>query len=207
MAAKIKLAVIYYSSTGTNYELAKWAVEAAQQTGAEAKLLKVPELASQDAIDGNPAWKSHYEATKHVDEVSLNDLDDSDAFIFSFPTRYGNVPAQVKQFMDTTGNLWFNGKLINKVVSAMTSAQNPHGGQESTLLAFYNTMFHWGAIIAAPGYTSDVIYEAGGNPYGTSVTANGQGLTEATRKAVAHQVERTLQIAGWIKTGQEGSSE
>ena len=201
--SNIKLAVIYYSSTGTNYQLAKWATEAAQQSGAEAKLLKVPELASQDAIDANQAWKSHFEATKTVPEVSLNDLDESDAFIFSFPTRYGNVPAQVKQFMDTTGSLWFHGKLINKVVSAMTSAQNPHGGQESTLLAFYNTMFHWGAIIAAPGYTSDAVYEAGGNPYGTSVTANGKGLNENTHKAVIHQVERTLQIARWIKSGQE----
>ena len=64
-------------------------------------------------------------------------------------------------------------------------------------------MFHWGAIIAAPGYTSDAVYEAGGNPYGTSVTANGKGLNENTHKAVIHQVERTLQIARLIKSGQE----
>jgi NAD(P)H dehydrogenase (quinone) len=85
----------------------------------------------------------------------------------------------------------------------MTSAQNPHGGQESTLLAFYNTMYHWGAIIAAPGYTSNVIYGAGGNPYGTSVSASGEGIQEGAREAVFHQAERTVQIAKWIKQGQQ----
>lgn len=202
--ANIKLAVIYYSSTGTNYQLARWAAEAARQFGAEAKILKVPELAPQDTIDSNPSWKAHTEATKDVQEVSLTDLDEADACIFSFPTRYGNLPAQMKMFLDSTGELWSQGKLTNKVVSAMTSAQNPHGGQESTLLAFYNTMFHWGAIIAAPGYTADVLFGAGGNPYGTSVTANGDGIKDSTREAVFHQTERTLQIASWIKMGMKG---
>lgn len=203
---KIKLAIIYYSSTGTNYQLAQWAAEAANQFGAEAKILKVPELAPQQAIEANPAWKAHVEAAREVPEVSLNDLDEADAYIFSFPTRYGNLPSQLKQFLDTTGGLWFQGKLANKVVSAMTSAQNPHGGQESTLLAFYNTMYHWGAIIAAPGYTSDVIYGAGGNPYGTSVTASEAGIQQqGAREAVYHQAKRTLQVAQWIKQGQEAN--
>ncbi|WP_347070636.1 NAD(P)H-dependent oxidoreductase, partial [Escherichia coli] len=77
----------------------------------------------------NPAWKAHVEETAAVPEVTLADLEWADAIIFSIPTRFGNVPGQVKQFLDTTGGLWFNGKLANKVVSAMTSAQNAHGGQ------------------------------------------------------------------------------
>ncbi|WP_207426157.1 NAD(P)H:quinone oxidoreductase [Pedobacter sp. SYSU D00535] len=201
---KVKLAIVYYSATGTNYQLSQWAAEAAREFGAEVKVLKIPELAPQQAIEANPAWKEHYEATKNDPEVSLDDLDWADAYIFSFPTRYGNLPSQLKQFIDTTGGLWFQGKLANKVVSAMTSAQNPHGGQESTLLAFYVTMFHWGAIIAAPGYTSNVIYGAGGNPYGTSVSANGQGFQEGTREAVFHQAQRTVQVAKWIKQGKAG---
>ncbi|WP_178075378.1 NAD(P)H-dependent oxidoreductase, partial [Pseudomonas sp. 2822-17] len=84
-----------------------------------------------------------------VPEVTLDDLEWADAFIFSTPTRFGNIPGQVKQFLDTTGGLWFNGKLANKVVSAMSSASNAHGGQEATILALYNTMHHWGAIIAS----------------------------------------------------------
>ena len=86
-------------------------------------------------------------------EASLDDLEWADALIFSMPSRFGNLPSQMKQFLDTTGGLWAEGKLVNKVVSAMASAQNPNGGQEQTILNLYTTMYHWGAIVVAPGYT------------------------------------------------------
>ncbi|MBW9235196.1 NAD(P)H-dependent oxidoreductase, partial [Leptospira santarosai] len=92
----VKLAVVYYSSTGTNYQLAKWAEEGAKETGAEVKVVKVPETAPQAAIDSNPAWKANMEATKDVPEVTLDDLEWADAIIFSVPTRFGNMPGQVK---------------------------------------------------------------------------------------------------------------
>jgi NAD(P)H dehydrogenase (quinone) len=200
--SNVKLAIIYYSSTGTNYKMAKWAEEAAKEVGAEVKVLKVPELAPQEAIESNPAWKAHVEATKDVPEVTLNDLEWADAFIFSMPTRFGNVPSQMKQFLDTTGGLWFQGKLANKVVSAMSSASNAHGGQEQTILQFYTTMYHWGAIIAAPGYTDPSIFAAGGNPYGTSVTVDQNGnMKEDVEAAVKHQAKRTVQVAQWVKDG------
>ncbi len=204
MMSNVKLAVIYYSSTGTNYKLAQWAAEGAKQAGAEAKVVKVPEFAPQAAIDSNPAWKAHVEETKAVPEVSLSDLEWADAIIFSIPTRFGNMPAQMKQFLDTTGGLWFNGKLANKVVSAMTSAQNPHGGQEQTILSLYTTMYHWGAIVATPGYTDPVLYAAGGNPYGTSVTVGQDGnMIEDVREAVIHQAKRTVTVAEWVKKGNQ----
>jgi multimeric flavodoxin WrbA len=81
-------------------------------------------IAHQARIEGNPIWKSHFEATKGVPEVALSDLEWADAIIFSVPTRFGNMPSQMKQFFDTAGGLWSNGKLANKVVSAMTSAEN-----------------------------------------------------------------------------------
>jgi NAD(P)H dehydrogenase (quinone) len=110
----------------------------------------------------------------------------------------------MKQFLDTTGGLWSEGKLANKVVSAMTSASNPHGGQEQTILSLYATMFHWGAIVAAPGYTDDSIFAAGGNPYGTSVTADQEGnWKEDVTAAVKHQAKRTIQIAGAVKNGMQ----
>jgi NAD(P)H dehydrogenase (quinone) len=200
--SNVNLAVIYYSSTGTNYQLAQWAAEGGSEAGAEVRVLKVPELAPQAAIDSNPAWKSHVEATKHVPVVSLNDLEWADAIVFSIPTRFGNMPGQVKQFLDTTGGLWFQGKLANKVVSAMTSAQNPHGGQEQTILSLYTTMYHWGAIVAAPGYTDPVIFGSGGNPYGTSVTVDQSGkLVEDVQSTVKHQSKRTVQVAQAIKAG------
>jgi NAD(P)H dehydrogenase (quinone) len=202
MSNDVKLAIIYYSSTGANYKLAKTAEDAAKETGAEVKLVKVPELAPEEAINGNPAWKAHLEETKDVPTASLDDLVWADAYIISVPTRYGNVPSQMKQFLDTTGGLWSEGKLANKVVSAMTSASNPHGGQEQTILSLYTTMFHWGAIVAAPGYTDDSIFAAGGNPYGTSVTADQEGnWKEDVAAAVKHQAKRTIQVASAVKRG------
>ncbi|MEP6262900.1 MAG: NAD(P)H:quinone oxidoreductase [Gillisia sp.] len=198
----VKLAVIYYSSTGTNYQLAQWAAQAGKDAGAgEVKILKIAETAPKEAIDQNQDWKAHLEATKDVPEVSLEDLEWADAIIFSAPTRYGNLPSQVAAFFDTTGGLWSSGKLANKVVSGMTSAQNRHGGQETTLLSLYKTMHHWGAIVVSPGYTDEVLFDAGGNPYGVSVSAGQDNLTGKIQKAVAHQTERTLQVAGWVKTG------
>lgn len=198
----LKLAMIYYSSTGTNYQIAQWAEEGAQEVGAEVKVLKVPELAPAEAIASNPAWKAHLDATKDVPEVKLQDLEWADAIIFSMPTRFGNIPSQMKQFLDTTGTLWAQGKLANKVVSAMTSAQNPNGGQEQTILNFYTTMFHWGAIIAAPGYTDPSIYAAGGNPYGISITVDQEGnIQNDAEAAVKHQAKRTVTVAKWVKAG------
>ncbi|CAM2946629.1 NAD(P)H:quinone oxidoreductase [Paenibacillus sediminis] len=200
----VKLAVIYYSSTGTNYKMAEWAAEGAIQAGADVKILKVPELAPEAAIQSNPAWKAHLEATKDVPTASLEDLEWADAIIFSSPTRFGNLPGQMKQFLDTTGRLWFQGKLANKVVSAMTSASNLHGGHEATILSLYTTMYHWGAIVVSPGYTDQSLFAAGGNPYGTSVTVDREGnMKEDVRGAVIHQANRTVAVAGWVKNGKQ----
>jgi len=191
-----KLAVIYYSSTGTNYKLAQWAKEGAEAAGAEVKLLRVAETAPQEAINENPAWAKHLEETKDIPVATNDDLEWADGIIFSVPTRFGNVPAQVKSFLDATGGLWFSGKLVNKTVSAMSSAQNPHGGQEATILNLYTTMFHWGAIVAQPGYSDPSIFGAGGNPYGTSVTVDQDGnMQEDVEDAVKHQAKRTVDIA------------
>ncbi|WP_186578110.1 NAD(P)H:quinone oxidoreductase [Aquibacillus kalidii] len=199
--SNVKLAVIYYSMSGTNYELAKWAEEGAKEAGAEVRVLKVPELAPQSTIDSIDAWKAHVEATKDVPEVTSDDIEWADALIFSTPTRFGNMAAQMKQFLDTQGGLWGSGKTVNKVVSAMSSAQNPHGGQEATILSLYTSMMHWGAIIAAPGYTDPVLFAAGGNPYGTSVTVGQDGkMVEDVEAAVKHQAKRTIEIANKIKS-------
>jgi len=200
----VKLAVIYYSSTGTNYQLAQWAAEAGKSAGAEVRLLKVHELAPDEAINSNPAWRAHADATKDVKEAVPDDLVWADAIIFSVPTRYGNVPSQFKQFIDITGGVWSKGLLTNKVVSAMSSANNTHGGQEATLLSLYTTMMHWGAIIVTPGYTDEVVSKAGGNPYGTSVTVGYDGKNvEDIRASVMYQARRTIEVAKWLKKGRE----
>ena len=196
---KVKLAIVYYSMTGTNYQLAKWAEEAAIEAGAEVKLLKVQELAPIEAVNSNPVWKKLTEDTKDVPVATSEDLVWADSIIFSSPTRFGNVTSQIKNFMDQQGGIWAEGKLMNKVVSAMSSAQNPHGGQEQTIQAIYTTMMHWGAIIVAPGFTDPSIFTAGGNPYGTSVTVGKNGMVEDVKDAVKHQAKRTVEIAAMIK--------
>ncbi|GEL76924.1 NAD(P)H:quinone oxidoreductase type IV [Tenuibacillus multivorans] len=200
--ANINLAIIFYSMGGTNYQLSKWAKESAEEAGAEVKILKVEELAPESAIQENEVWKATVDATKDVPVVTSDDVEWADALIFSTPTRFGVMSSQMKQFLDTQGGLWANGKTINKVVSAMTSAQNPHGGQEATILSLYTSMMHWGAIIAAPGYTDPVLFGAGGNPYGTSVSVDQDGkMIEDVEGAVKHQAKRTVEVAEWVKKG------
>ena len=199
----VKLAIVYYSMSGTNFQLSNWAKEAAEEAGAEVRLVKAGELAPQEVVDANPAWKAQKEKEKDVKVATSDDLVWADAIIFSAPTRFGNVASQIKQFMDLQGGIWSEGKLVNKVVSAMSSAQNQHGGQEQTIQAIYTTMMHWGAIIVAPGYTDNSIFAAGGNPYGTSVTAGPDGMVEDVEAAVKHQAKRTIGIARRLKLGKE----
>ncbi len=200
--SNVKLAVVYYSMGGTNYQMAKWAEESAKELGAEVRLVKAQELAPQSVIDSNPAWKEFTESTKDVPVVKNDDIEWADAIIFSVPTRFGVMASQMKQFLDTTGGLWAQGKTINKVVSAMTSAQNPHGGQEATLLSLYTMMYHWGALVVTPGYTDPVIFGAGGNPYGTSVTVGQDGkMVEDVEAAVKYQAKRVITVAETFKKG------
>ncbi|NLL67596.1 MAG: NAD(P)H:quinone oxidoreductase [Clostridiaceae bacterium] len=202
--SNVKLAVIYYSMGGTNYQLAQWAAEGGKEAGAEVKILKVRELAPQSIIEKNPIWKAHVEATSNISEATPEDLEWADAIIFSSPTRFGVMASQMKQFLDLTGGLWAQGKTVNKVVSAMSSAQNPHGGQEATILSIYTAMFHWGAIVAAPGFTDQAVFGAGGNPYGTSVSVDQDGkMVENVQAAVKHQAKRTVTVADWIKKGNQ----
>ena len=197
--ANVKTAIVYYSSGGTNYQLAQWAAEAAKEAGSEVRLVQVAETAPQAAIDATPSWKANVEATKDVPVATGDDLEWADAIIFSVPTRFGNMPSQMQAFIDTLGGYWYQGKLTNKAVSAMASAGNVHGGQEATILSLYTTMYHWGAVVAAPGYTDAVAYAAGGNPYGTSVTVGQDGkIVEdeaAIKAAVHHQAKRTVKVA------------
>ena len=200
----VNLAIVFYTMGGTNYQLAKWAEEGAKEEGAEVRVLKVEELAPESVINENAGWKATVESIKDVPVATSADLEWADAIIFSVPTRFGNMPSQMKQFLDTQGGLWATGKTINKVVSAMTSAQNPHGGQEATILSLYTSLMHWGAIIVPPGYTDPVIFGAGGNPYGTSVSVDQDGkMIEDVQAVVKHQAKRTVTVAKWVKSGNQ----
>ncbi|MFD1150915.1 NAD(P)H:quinone oxidoreductase [Saccharothrix hoggarensis] len=198
----LKTAVIYYSATGSVYSMAEAAAKAAEDAGGEVRLRKVRELAPEEAIASNQGWAAHVKQTQDVPEATLDDLEWADLLIFGTPTRYGLPTAQLKQFIDTTGPLWAEGKLVNKVATSFTSAATAHGGQETTITALNNTFYHWGCVVVPPGYADPIQFQAG-NPYGTShVSNNGQtppGQLELD--AVSFQARRAVHIARALKTG------
>lgn len=192
-----KITIIFYTTYGTNHEIAVAAQEAAEAAGAEVRLRRVAETAPQSVIDSQEGWKAQQEKMKDIPEVSHNDMTWADGYFFSMPTRYGNLPSQMQAFIDTLGPLWQEGKLVNKTITATTSAQTAHGGREVTILSLYTSAMHWGAILVPPGYADAVKFEDG-NPYGYSGTA-GQ-FDEQGKKSVSFQakrlVETTAKIAG-----------
>lgn len=192
-----KVAVIYYSSTGTNLATAQAVAEGAKAAGAEVRVRLIAENAPPAAIDGNPAWRAFVDKTKDEPRATPDDVEWADAVVFGSPTRFGNVASQFKAFVDSLGGLWFHGKLADKVYAGFTSAQNTHGGQESTLLALYNSFYHWGAIIVTPGYTDKSVFAAGGNPYGPSVTTgpNNAKPTDADQAHARYLGKRVTETA------------
>jgi NAD(P)H dehydrogenase (quinone) len=198
----VRAAVVYYSATGGVYALAEAASKAAEAAGAEVRLRKVRELAPDAAIATNEGWGAHLAATQHIPEATHDDLLWADVLIFGAPTRFGLPAAQLKQFIDTPGPLWAQGKLINKVATSFTATATTHGGQESTILALNNTFYHWGAIIVPPGY-ADPIQFAAGNPYGASHVSNNGAIPPGDTEiaSVQFQAQRAVTIAKALKAG------
>ncbi|PWI19362.1 NAD(P)H dehydrogenase [Streptomyces sp. Act143] len=196
----VKLAIIHYSSTGTITEIAKELHDAAVKAGAEVRLLRVAELAPQAAIDSNPAWAAHQATIADIPEATVSDVEWADAVLFGTPTRFGNVSAQLKQFIDTLGGVWAEGKLVDKVFSGFVSSATAHAGQEGTLLSLYTSIHHFGGITVTPGFTDPQKF-VDGNPYGTShVDAQGTAPVDDTTRAAARiQAERVVRVAGIIK--------
>ena len=197
---KVKLAIVYYSSTGTNYVMAKTAEEYAKAYGAEVRLRRVAETVPEEGYSKNPLWKKTADETKDVPLATGDDLVWADAILFSSPTRFGVLSGQMKNFLDGQGGIWGQGLLKDKIVSHMTSAMNVHGGQEMTSLSLYVVMMHWGAIIVTPGYTDPVLYSTGGNPYGASTRVGPNGeMMDDIDKAIEVQVKRMIDVTAKFK--------
>ncbi|MAQ82201.1 MAG: NAD(P)H:quinone oxidoreductase, type IV [Maritimibacter sp.] len=190
-----KITIAYYSTYGTNYQVALEAKAAAEAAGAEARLRRFAETAPKEVVEGQDAWKEQLEKTSDIPEINHDDMEWADGYFFLSPTRYGQPASQVRAFIDTLGPLWQAGKLINKTFTASTSAQTLHGGHEMTTMAMYVSAMHWGTIIVAPGYTDPILFETG-NPYGYSAIAG--ELPENGKKAVAHQAKRLVETTAKI---------
>lgn len=195
---KVNVAVIYYSMTGNNSQMARWAEESAKALGAEVRLRKIDD--GRTPNPENPAWVKEHNRSKDVTVAASADLEWADVVVFVYATRFGGLAAPLKAFIDSQGGLWGEGKLTNKVVTGITSAENDHGGQEMALMSLYVSMAHWGAIPIFPGYTDEALFGAGGNPYGTSATAViGSVPGDNIKAAVNAQVKRTVEIAARLK--------
>ena len=197
---RARIAVIYYSATGNVHGLAQALAAGAENAGAEVRLRHVEELTSELVISQNQLWGRHRSRVADAPIATLYDLEWADGVALGTPTRFGNVAAQLKQFIDQAGRLWQEGRLADKVGTSFTSSYTPHGGQESTILALNNTLYHWGMVILPLGYTVHDVFAAGGNPYGASfVSDHSVNGPDAAARAVAHyQGERLGRYAAVI---------
>lgn len=166
-----KVLVLYYSAYGHIATMAGAVAEGVRQAGAFVDVKRVPELVP-DAV----AKTSGYKVDQQAPVATVNELADYDAIIFGSPTRYGNMASQMKNFLDQTGDLWFENKLVGKIGSVFTSTGSQHGGQETTIQSTQTVLFHLGMIIVGLPYSfkgqmrMDEI--TGGTPYGASTLAD-----------------------------------
>jgi NAD(P)H:quinone oxidoreductase type IV len=175
----MKIQIVFYSMYGHIYRMAEAVAEGARGVeGAEVSLVQVAELVSPEALARTGADKAR-QAFAHIPLAEVDRLAQAEAVIFGTPTRFGNMCAQMRNFLDQTGGLWAKGGLIGKVGSVFTSTATQHGGQETTITSFHTTLLHHGMIIVGIPYSEpglSVINEVtGGSPYGASTLAGPDG--------------------------------
>jgi NAD(P)H dehydrogenase (quinone) len=175
----MKVLVVFYSFYGHIYEMAKAVAEGAGSVeGAQVTLRRFPETLSDDILKSMGSY-DFQKSISDIQVVTHEDLVSADAIIFGTPTRFGNMCGQVRQFLDSTGQLWAKGALIGKVTGVFTSSATQHGGQESTILTFIPTLLHHGMIVAGLPYSFQgqmgVTEITGCSPYGASTIAGGDG--------------------------------
>jgi NAD(P)H dehydrogenase (quinone) len=200
-----RIAVVYYSATGNVHRLAHALADGARDDGAEVRLRHVEEIFPEQLISQNQYWGRHRSEVEDEPVASLADLEWADGIALGTPTRFGNVAAQLKFFLDLAGELWERGALVDKVATSFTSSMTEHGGQESTILALNNTLYHWGAIVLPLGYTVHEVFNGGGNPYGTSYTSDDRvdGPDETTLTVARAQGARLARVAAAIAAARE----
>jgi NAD(P)H dehydrogenase (quinone) len=196
-----RILVVYYSATGNAAALASALAEGARETGAEVRLRTVPETAPPEAVASNPRWQAWVDAGPHHEYAALADLEWAEGIAAGGPTRFGGPPAQLKSFLDSTGGLWAQGKLADKVATSFTTASTTHGGLEATVLATNNIFYHWGAIVLPLGYGDPHLKESG-NPYGGSfVSRKSAAPDELALGALRRQGRRLATITTHVATG------
>ena len=179
-----KVLVLYYSSYGHIETMAGAVADGAREAGATVDIKRVPELVTPEV-----AKASHFKTDQAAPVAEVSDLADYDAIIFGVPTRFGNMAAQMKNFLDQTGGLWAQGKLVGKVGSVFASTATQHGGQESTILSTHTVLLHHGMVIVGLPYAwqgqTTISEISGGSPYGATTIAGGDGSRKPSENELA----------------------
>jgi NAD(P)H:quinone oxidoreductase type IV len=185
----MNIQVIFYSMYGHIYKMAVAIANGAREIdGAEVSLHQVPELVPEEALERTGAKAARQEFAR-VPVAVPGQMAEADAIIFGTPTRFGNMCAQMRNFLDQTGQMWAKGALVGKVGSVFTSTASQHGGQETTITSFHNTLLHHGMIIVGVPYSEQRLLTmteiTGGSPYGASTLAGADGSRQPTENELA----------------------
>ncbi|MHC4205676.1 MAG: NAD(P)H:quinone oxidoreductase [Planctomycetota bacterium] len=184
-----KIQIVFYSMYGHIYQLAEAVAEGAREVpDTQVTLYQVPELVPDEALEKSGA-KAAREAFADIPIAEPGQLAEADAIIFGTPTRFGNMAAQMRNFLDRTGQLWMKGALAGKLGSVFASTGTQHGGQETTITSFHSTLLHHGMIIVGVPYTVPELLNmeeiTGGTPYGATTLAGGDGSRQPTENELA----------------------
>ncbi|MFA9461309.1 NAD(P)H:quinone oxidoreductase [Thiohalorhabdus methylotrophus] len=197
-----RILVLYYSMYGHMEVMANAEAEGARQApDTEVEIKRVPELIPEDR-----AREIGVKLDQPAPIAEVEELPRYDGILFGSPTRYGNMAAQMRNFLDQTGSLWLNGDLIGKVGSVFTSTASQHGGQETTLTSFHSTLLHLGFVIAGVPYAAQELLNmneiTGGTPYGASTVTGGDGSrwpSENELTIARYQGSHTARLAAALK--------
>ena len=198
-----KILVLYYSSYGHIETMAEAVAEGARRAeGVEVTIKRVPEL-----VPAEVAGKAGMKLDQGAAVATPGELADYDAIVFGTPTRFGNMAAQMRNFLDQTGGLWAKGALVGKVGSVFTSTGTQHGGQETTITSFHTTLLHHGMVIVGVPYTCEGLSNmdeiTGGSPYGATTLAGGDGSRRPSENELdiaRFQGEHVARIAAKLAT-------
>lgn len=203
-----KIQVVFYSMYGHIYHMAEAVAEGARSVpNVEVSLYQVAELVPDDILEKSGALQARKQFA-HVPVINPAQLADADAIIFGTPTRFGNMCAQMRNFLDQTGGLWVGNKLVGKVGSVFVSTGTQHGGQETTITSFHSTLFHLGLLVAGVPYSESRLLNmdeiTGGTPYGASTLAGAMGERNPSDNELniaKYQGKHVAEIASALKLG------
>jgi NAD(P)H dehydrogenase (quinone) len=191
-----KVLVLYYSSYGHVETMANAVADGARSVaGTDVAIRRVPELMAPEA-----AQQAHFKVDQAAPIATIDELGEYDAIIFGTPTRFGNMAAQMRNFLDQTGPLWVQGKLIGKIGSVFVSTASQHGGQETTITSFHTTLLHHGMIIVGVPYSQPGLtvldQVSGGSPYGATTIAAGDGSRQPSENELTIARFQGSHVAG-----------